>query len=255
MNKKLRFEVFKRDNFTCKYCGRIPPVAILEVDHIIPVCEGGKEDMSNYVTSCFDCNKGKGKVLLSKIGSKIDYSEENAKLEEGRLQLEEYRKFLKQVTKSLEKQVEEVNSYWNLKDNYKFSLSESGKVSIRKFLKFLPPEKIKEAIEIACNKFPKITKENVEKRFSYMCGILHNWKAELTGDTSHKDTREVINYWNRKRPQDWKEASEGFIGQLLKQYDVTTIKYCIDTVVKEQRGWATFDAVVEMVNSMPMDKS
>lgn len=36
MKPSLRFEVFKRDNFTCRYCGQAPPTAILEVDHIIP---------------------------------------------------------------------------------------------------------------------------------------------------------------------------------------------------------------------------
>jgi 5-methylcytosine-specific restriction endonuclease McrA len=25
LSKKLRFEVFKRDNFTCQYCGRAAP--------------------------------------------------------------------------------------------------------------------------------------------------------------------------------------------------------------------------------------
>lgn len=255
MNKKLRFEVFKRDNFTCKYCGRTPPVAMLEVDHVIPACEGGKDDMSNYLTSCFDCNRGKGKVPLSKVDSKINYSEEKDKLGESKLQLAEYRKFLKQAAKRLGKQVDEVDDYCSFKDDYKFVLSDSGKESIRKFLKFFPPERIKEAIDIACNKFPKTTKENSDRRFRYMCGILQNWKAELTGDTSNRDLREVISYWNRKRPHDWKEASEGFVGQLLKQYDVTTIKYCIDTVVKEQRGWASFDDVIKMVNSMPTDKN
>jgi 5-methylcytosine-specific restriction endonuclease McrA len=31
ITKKLRFEVFKRDNFTCRYCGRKTPEVILLV--------------------------------------------------------------------------------------------------------------------------------------------------------------------------------------------------------------------------------
>ena len=62
--KKIRFEVFKRDAFRCQYCGRSAPDVILEIDHIIPVAEGGKNDLLNLVTSCRDCNRGKGKVLL-----------------------------------------------------------------------------------------------------------------------------------------------------------------------------------------------
>ena len=58
--QKLRFEVFKRDKHTCQYCGRSPPAVILEVDHIIPISSGGTDELSNLITSCFDCNRGKG---------------------------------------------------------------------------------------------------------------------------------------------------------------------------------------------------
>jgi len=61
---KLRFEVFKRDSFTCQYCGSTSPEVILEVDHIKPVINGGKENILNLLTSCFDCNRGKGKREL-----------------------------------------------------------------------------------------------------------------------------------------------------------------------------------------------
>lgn len=57
---KLRFETMKRDNFTCQYCGRTPPDAVLEVDHREPKAKGGKDTLENLVTSCFECNRGKG---------------------------------------------------------------------------------------------------------------------------------------------------------------------------------------------------
>ena len=92
LSAKRRFEVFKRDNFTCQYCGRsvssedLPVLkksndpaldelmvqlklakygVILEVDHIIPLNRGGGDDMDNLVTACKDCNRGKGAGLLS----------------------------------------------------------------------------------------------------------------------------------------------------------------------------------------------
>lgn len=34
ISKKKRFEVFKRDMFTCVYCGCKPPDVILEIDHV-----------------------------------------------------------------------------------------------------------------------------------------------------------------------------------------------------------------------------
>jgi 5-methylcytosine-specific restriction endonuclease McrA len=65
---RLRFEVFKRDNFTCQYCGRnVKDDKIkLHTDHIIPENEGGKTIFSNLVTSCKECNLGKSDILLSK---------------------------------------------------------------------------------------------------------------------------------------------------------------------------------------------
>lgn len=60
VGKKLRFEVFKRDNFTCQYCGAQAPDVVLHVDHINPVAGGGDNDIMNLITSCESCNLGKG---------------------------------------------------------------------------------------------------------------------------------------------------------------------------------------------------
>lgn len=43
ISKKLRFEVFKRDCFTCQYCGEKAPNVKLEVDHIKPVSNYGNK--------------------------------------------------------------------------------------------------------------------------------------------------------------------------------------------------------------------
>lgn len=53
----IRFQVFKRDKFTCQYCGRSG--VELEVDHITPVASGGTNDIDNLITACKDCNRGK----------------------------------------------------------------------------------------------------------------------------------------------------------------------------------------------------
>jgi len=65
LSQKVRFEVFKRDSFTCQYCGQSAPDVVLNADHIVPVAEGGDNNILNLVTSCFDCNSGKGKRTLS----------------------------------------------------------------------------------------------------------------------------------------------------------------------------------------------
>lgn len=65
LGKKLRFEVFARDGFACRYCGRQSDGVQLVVDHIVPVCQGGTNDQSNLITSCADCNSGKGGKTIS----------------------------------------------------------------------------------------------------------------------------------------------------------------------------------------------
>lgn len=60
ISPKLRFEVLRRDKYVCQYCGACGPNVELEVDHKIPVSKGGKTIESNLVTSCIECNRGKG---------------------------------------------------------------------------------------------------------------------------------------------------------------------------------------------------
>lgn len=60
MGAKLRWQVFSRDSFCCMYCGRRPPDVALEVDHRVSVVNGGSDELENLITSCVDCNRGKG---------------------------------------------------------------------------------------------------------------------------------------------------------------------------------------------------
>jgi len=60
LGKKVRFSVFKRDSFACRYCGATAPNVQLHVDHVIPVADGGSDDFDNLVTACAACNFGKG---------------------------------------------------------------------------------------------------------------------------------------------------------------------------------------------------
>lgn len=59
VSKRLRFEVLRRDNHSCRYCGGTAPDVVLTVDHVVPVALGGTDDASNLVAACKDCNSGK----------------------------------------------------------------------------------------------------------------------------------------------------------------------------------------------------
>lgn len=62
VSKRLRFEVLRRDNHTCRYCGRSAPAVRLQVDHVVPETLGGRDEASNLVTACEECNAGKSSV-------------------------------------------------------------------------------------------------------------------------------------------------------------------------------------------------
>jgi hypothetical protein len=56
----LKREIFRRDDYTCQYCGHRGNVVTLHVDHLVPASRGGTDDPSNLVTACWSCNLEKG---------------------------------------------------------------------------------------------------------------------------------------------------------------------------------------------------
>lgn len=59
VSRRLRFEILRRDNHQCRYCGSTAPDVKLTVDHVVPVALGGSDEPSNLVSACADCNAGK----------------------------------------------------------------------------------------------------------------------------------------------------------------------------------------------------
>lgn len=59
ISKALRFEILTRDGYRCRYCGASPQTTVLHIDHVLPRSKGGRDDASNLVTACADCNLGK----------------------------------------------------------------------------------------------------------------------------------------------------------------------------------------------------
>jgi hypothetical protein len=98
---------------------------ILNVDHIMPVAEGGTNDIMNLITSCFDCNSGKGARQLSDNAIIQKQYNELDKLNERREQLEmmiEWRKSLEGLQNTELEYFESVFS-----EKFNRSLTEYGK--------------------------------------------------------------------------------------------------------------------------------
>jgi hypothetical protein len=64
VSKRLRFEILKRDGYTCRYCGASAPETPIRVDHVVPEALGGASEPTNLVAACVDCNAGKSSSSL-----------------------------------------------------------------------------------------------------------------------------------------------------------------------------------------------
>ena len=58
-----RRNIFKRDKFTCQYCGVQPAASDLTIDHVLPRSRGGQSTWTNCVLACLKCNHRKAARL------------------------------------------------------------------------------------------------------------------------------------------------------------------------------------------------
>lgn len=171
LTKKVRFDVFKRDLFTCQYCGNTPPGVVLEVDHIMAVANGGSNDIDNLITACFDCNRGKSATPLTQVPRTIINKMEV--IEEREEQIKAYNKILKAKRKRLMRDALAIadvyKNYfgiWSLKQEF-------VSTSLCKFLELLPYQEVFEAMTIAC------ARKTSHQAPRYFCGIC--WKKVRDG--------------------------------------------------------------------------
>lgn len=66
-----RRNVFKRDRFTCQYCGCQPGSEELTIDHVLPRSQFGETSWENCVLACVDCNSRKADRTPSQAGMKL----------------------------------------------------------------------------------------------------------------------------------------------------------------------------------------
>jgi 5-methylcytosine-specific restriction endonuclease McrA len=60
---EVRKYVFQRNQYQCQSCGKTYKETQLTIDHIIPLAQGGSNDISNLHTLCSTCNQRKSDKL------------------------------------------------------------------------------------------------------------------------------------------------------------------------------------------------
>ena len=177
--KKIRFEVFKRDKFTCQYCGRKAPDVILEIDHITPVAEGGGDELINLVTSCRDCNRGKGKTLLSDDATVEKERRALEEAEERREQVKMMIQWRKDTTAYEDEMIDALDkTVQSYSDN---ELSQYGRAEMRLLLKQFSFVEVGEALDIAFTHYFLRKECSVEYTLRKVGGICFNRRNGRTG--------------------------------------------------------------------------
>jgi hypothetical protein len=187
-SKRLRFNIFERDNFTCQYCGKRPPEVVLEIDHIIPVSKGGETEHENLLTACFECNRGKSAFEIGKFPERVGKNVEE--IEERYEQLKALYQFQKNIKVLKEQMVEDVIAY--AEDVFGEFAEQKERATIKMFLSQFSAGEIEDAIDIAYAKTG-----NFYHGWRYFCGIMHTKRknrdarnATLTSTTNDSQIEE-----------------------------------------------------------------
>lgn len=174
VTKRTRFEVLRRDNHACRYCGAAAPDVKLTVDHVTPVALGGSDDPSNLVAACRDCNAGKSSTTPDAT-LVADVREDALRFAE--LTRQAYDVLAGQVYDRME-YVDAFVEEWGgvpVPGDWRATIGRWHRMGV-------PVEIVTEAAQIAMNN----TTVYDRNRFSYMCGIVWNQVRTITEEVAQK---------------------------------------------------------------------
>ena len=248
VSKKTRFEVFKRDAFACVYCGRGAPSVVLHCDHLDPLANDGGNEITNLVTSCGDCNLGKGATLLSDNSA---VTKQRAALEEQnerRVQLQmllEWRAELRAIDDQYLKALDDAvrNACGD-----KWRAAESSVIKMRGWLKKYPLAELLDAVDQSFSTYWKPSDdERAERRswglaFSKIPAVL-----EITRATAHDPhlrdalyVRAILRNRGCLQPFENPIALAGIKFSLSRGIPLEKLK----AEAKQATNWPEFDAVI-----------
>lgn len=184
VTKRTRYEVLKRDNHTCRYCGIAVPEVVLTVDHVTPVALGGSDDPGNLVAACRDCNAGKASTnpdapLVADVQQDALRWTAAMKLAAERLSVR--REAMLTYCLRFE---DELHQYGWPKDDWMIRLPDGWQDTIENFYKLgLPIGELTRALAVA------MTRRKIGRydKFRYMCGVCWSVLTEL-----QSEARDVI---------------------------------------------------------------
>ena len=170
--KKTRFEVLKRDKFTCQYCGAKAPDVVLHIDHIKPVAHDGDNDIMNLVTACEECNLGKGARELSDDSAVVIKRNQAEALAERREQIGMMHEWQMGLIDEKAAQLDALDDICcNLTP---YSFSDSGRKKLAKLIERFGFGAVIEAVRIAFTQYESDTPDDWDYAFGKIGGICYN---------------------------------------------------------------------------------
>lgn len=228
MSKKLRFEVFKRDNFKCQYCGKCAPDVVLHVDHIDPVSKGGKNEIMNLITACEDCNGGKSDRLLSDQSVMAKQRAQLEQLNARREQLEQmlaWRKGLEKVDK-LEEQaaIDACNKLGEC-----WLLTPPGEADVGKWVQKFGLNAVLDAIDVA-------------KKY-----VVRAADGKPTRESVIEASRKIPNIARMSLEPDWKRQLHYIRGIARNRFNYVNESECLHMLERAYHAGASIDALKSVV--------
>lgn len=174
VSKSLRFQVLRRDNHTCRYCGRSAPEVRITVDHVVPSALGGTDAADNLVAACSDCNSGKSATPPD--AAQVEQVRDDALRWAAAVRsVAEEMVADSQHRDALCRRFFEAWQRWKVNDR-PLELPPAWRESVDNFLAAgLPMPVLIDCIELAMGR----TKVANDDKFRYMCGIAWARVAEL----------------------------------------------------------------------------
>lgn len=242
--------MFKRDHFTCVYCGRSAPEVVLHVDHVLPVSEGGTNDIGNLVTACADCNLGKGASIID-TGRNLT-KKQLRELKDRREQIELLQKWNKELLEIKNLEVEEVVLTCNnllLDVGVEARVSEGYKGELRQLLNKFTVKEVNDAINTAFEVYNVNSFDDALNALSKIPGICFNKRRERE-DPVYAHKNHVINILKKRGYHVngifQNQINDAIMAMLRRENK----DECIETMYKyahNKKLWAFMDYIEEQI--------
>ena len=199
ISKRLRYEVLRRDNNTCRYCGASAPEVKIAIDHVVPKSLGGLDVAENLVAACVDCNTGKSSsqpdAAFVKQVEEDAFQWKAAVKDSLRREVKDYPAVLAALA-----QFEEVwDGYTYGEGGPSVPRDSAWRKTVKTWLSMLTqgdledPEFVDLASQVLLDLIPSImSRKGIDDRWRYYCGAAWNKVREMQGKLDVPEPPEPI---------------------------------------------------------------